>query len=71
MNLTHSESFQKRMIFDDWVAHQNSPPDVIATLQAMLHAAPAAAQNYLAPEFDANDAVIAFYIAEGIFIGER
>ena len=71
VSLAHSESFQKRMVFAQWVTHQNSPPEVIATLQAMLHTALLAAQIYLAPEFDANDAVIAFYIAEGIFIGER
>jgi ubiquinone/menaquinone biosynthesis C-methylase UbiE/catechol 2,3-dioxygenase-like lactoylglutathione lyase family enzyme len=71
VSLTHHESFQKRMIFDQWVAHQNSPPEVIATLQAMLHAAPAAAKDFLAPEFDVRGAVVNFYIAEGIFIGQR
>ncbi len=71
VSLTHSESFQKRMVFDQWVAHQNSPPEVIATLQARLHAAPAAARAYLAPEFAADGSVVNFYIAEGIFIGKR
>jgi hypothetical protein len=37
----------------------------------MLHAAPAAARDFLAPEFDANGAVLGFYLAEGIFVGQR
>ena len=69
--LTHQESFQKRMVFAQWVTHQNSPPEVVAHLQAMLHAASAAALDYLAPEFDANGDVLNFYIAEGIFVGRR
>jgi ubiquinone/menaquinone biosynthesis C-methylase UbiE len=71
VRLAHSESFQKRMVFAQWVAHQNSPPEVVAQLQAMLHAAPAAARDFLAPEFDANGAVLGFYLAEGIFVGQR
>jgi ubiquinone/menaquinone biosynthesis C-methylase UbiE len=71
VGLIHHESFQKRMIFDQWVSHQNSPLEVVAKLQAMLHAAPAVVREYLAPEFDANGAVVNFYIAEGIFIGKR
>lgn len=71
VRLIHSESFQKRMVFAQWVTHQNSPPEVVAQLQAMLHAAPTAAQEFLTPEFDADGTVVNFYIAEGIFIGRR
>lgn len=73
LEIVSAETMSKRMGFQAWVDNMSVPTDVRVELLAELENAPAAAADYLRPEFTApgDQAGAAFHLTEGLVVARR
>jgi ubiquinone/menaquinone biosynthesis C-methylase UbiE/enamine deaminase RidA (YjgF/YER057c/UK114 family) len=65
--VTHDERIVKRIGFDEWCGHQNTPAELRVRLREMLLAAIGVAREQLDPA--GVDGALTFCMVEGVFVG--